>query len=374
MAPSSAVFASFLLLRDFRNYERLELPLDGGISLFFGQNAAGKTNLLEACCYLSTLTSPRAERDSDLARWGTSAFAVAARAEHEGNPVLVKVETTMTPSPKRKITLNDTPVKRHELHAALPCVYFSPDDLYMVKRGSTLRRKYLDSLLSRVDQAYVREMARYNDAMERRNAVLRRLRWDSSWRKTLESLDDLLVLAGSAVLAKRVSLMERLSTLVEETYAFISGEDCRASYVSSIGPLTPDAGAIGAAFRAALKASAAEERERCITVAGPHRDDILVGRGERTFRYFGSQGQQRSVALALRMAEARTLEEAFGRKPVLLLDDVFSELDEARRHKVLSLCEFGHQILVTSTDPVPEFRREFRMFEVKDNGVRPYGP
>lgn len=223
------MFVSFLLLRDFRNYEHLELPLDEGISLFYGHNGAGKTNLLEACFYLSTLTSPRAEKDADMARWGTDRFSVAARVDREGGPALLKVETSVTPAPKRKISLNDAPAKRQELHATLPCVYFSPDDLYMVKRGSALRRKYLDSLLSRVDPIYSREITRYNDAMERRNAALKRLRWDASWRKTVESLNDLLIETGSQILAKRVALMARLSELVEETYAFISGEDCQVS-------------------------------------------------------------------------------------------------------------------------------------------------
>ncbi len=368
------MYLSFLLLRDFRNYEALELPLERGISLLFGQNAAGKTNLLEACYYVSALTSPRAEREADLARWGAEAFAVGARVEHDGGSSLIKVETGVAPSLRRKLALNDAPAKRHDLHSALPCVYFSPDDLYMVKRGSALRRRYLDSLLSRTDATYSRDLVRYQDAVERRNAALKRLRWDDSWRKTLETLDELLVETGSAVLAKRAALMGGLTRLIDETYTFISGEDCKSSYVSSIGPLPEPAGGaeIAAAFRQALEGVRSEERDRSVTLIGPHRDDISVGFDDRTFRYFGSQGQQRSVALALRMAEARVLEEAFGKKPVLLLDDVFSELDEGRRGKVLSLCDFGHQILITSTDPVPDLRREFRMFLVKDNSVEPY--
>jgi len=376
------VFFSFLLLRDFRNYEYLELPLERGISLFFGRNAAGKTNLLEACYYVSALTSPRAERDADLARWGTGAFSVAARVEHDGGTSLIKVETSVVPSLRRRLTLNDAPARRHDLHAALPCVYFSPDDLYMVKRGPALRRRYLDSLLSRIDSTYSGELARYLDAVERRNATLKRVRWDDSWRRTLEMLDELLVETGSIVLSKRAAVLGPLTALVEETYTFISGEGCKVSYVSSIGTLpqalggtVETAGAtalIGAAFRSALEGARSEERDRCVTLLGPHRDDVSVGFDDKTFRHFGSQGQQRSVALALRMAEARMLEDAFDKRPVLLLDDVFSELDEDRRGKVLSLCDFGHQILITSTDPVPEIRREFRTFLVNDNAVAPY--
>jgi len=368
---SSAVFLSFLVLRDFRNYEYLELPLDRGVSLFFGRNAAGKTNLLEACYYISALTSPRAERDADLARWGKDGFSLAARVERDGGADLCKVETLLVPSPRRRLTINDGPAKRHDLHAALPCVYFSPDDLSMVKRGSAARRRYLDSLLGRVDSSYSRELSRYQDAVERRNASLKRLRWDSSWRRTLEALNEVLVETGTAVLAKRLAIFARLSELVRETYSFIGGEECAVSYVSSIGALTDlDVAGIPIAFRSALEAAWTQERERCVTSVGPHRDDIAIDFRERTFRYFGSQGQQRSVALALRMAEARMLEDAFGKKPILLLDDVFSELDAARREKVLSLCDYGHQILITSTDPVEKAGRGFHLFSVGDGEVR----
>lgn len=362
------------MLRDFRNYEYLELPLEKGVSLFSGRNAAGKTNLLEACYYISALTSPRAERDADLARWGTEAFSLAARVERGGGTDLVKVETVLVPSPRRRLTLNDGPAKRHDLHATLPCVYFSPDDLSMVKRGSSSRRRYLDSLISRIDLSYSRDLSRYQDAVERRNASLKRVRWDSAWRRTLETLNDLLVETGSAVLSRRSAVFARLSGLVRETYAFIAGEDCSVAYSSSIGPLAGiDPSDIAPAFRDALAAAWPEERARCVTTVGPHRDDISVGFNDRTFRYFGSQGQQRSVALALRMAEARMLEDSFGRKPVLLLDDVLSELDRARREKVLSLCDFGHQILITSTDPVRESGREFFMYAVEGGRVRPLG-
>lgn len=366
---------AFLVLRDFRNYEYLELLLEQGVSLFFGPNAAGKTNLLEACYYVSALTSPRAERDADLARWGHSAFAVAARVESDDAPSLIKVETRLTPSPRRRLSLNDAPAKRHELHAALPCVYFSPDDLYMVKRGSALRRRYLDVLISRANPSYSWELARYYESVERRNAALKRIRWDRSWQKALDTLDDLLVETGSTVLARRMGIMGRLAELVGETYAFIAGEGCRTSYVSTIGPLTEGASAqeIAPVFGKALGAVRTQETDRCVTLVGPHRDDVSIGFDEKSYRYFGSQGQQRSVALSLRIAEARVLEDAFGKKPVLLLDDVFSELDGERRDKVLSLCDLGHQILITSTDPVQD-RREFNMFVVKDDAVAKYEP
>ena len=370
------MYLSFLMLRDFRNYERLELSLGPGVAVFYGANASGKTNLLEACYYISALSSPRAEREADLARWGSSVFLVAARLEG-AETRSVKIETSVSPSLKRKVLVDDAPAKRSDLNSLLPCVYFSPDDLYMVKRSAALRRRYLDSVLSRTDTAYAKELSRYLEGVERRNAALKRLRWDNSWHRTLESLDEVVLASGSAVLCMRLSFVNRLMHWIEEMYGFVAEEACRASYVSSIAGLPADGNAeaipdlveVSQAFRRAMDAVKSEERERCLSLVGPHRDDISIEIAGKPARLYGSQGQQRSAALALRMAEAKMLEERLGRKPLILLDDVFSELDERRRAKVLSLCDLGHQILITSTDPATGMRPESRLFLVKDNAI-----
>lgn len=363
---------SFLLLRSFRNYRYLELALRPGVSLFFGRNGAGKTNLLEACYYLSTLSSPRAERDLDLAMWGEDAFSVGCRVEHGDSSQAIKIETAVAPALKRKVTVEGVVAKRPQLTAAFPCVYFSPDDLYMVKRGSALRRRFLDSLFSRMDPEYGRQLTRYQDALTRRNIALKKVRGNPAWQKTLETLDELLIQSGAVVLRKRITGMAALKREVAETYKFVSGQDCLVAYASSIGDceIGSDQAGISGQFKERLAALRREEIERGVTLAGPHRDDMVLSLGDKAVRYFGSQGEQRSTALALRMAEARMLEEVFGKKPVLLLDDVFSELDEARRAKVLSLCDFGHQILITSTDLLEGIRPEFSSFLVGDGAVK----
>lgn len=360
-----------LYLHDFRNYAHLELSLTPGVSLFFGKNAQGKTNLLEACYYLSTLTSPRAERDLDLARWGTDRFTLGARLTEPDQTSYIRIDTIVRPALRRRVLIDDRPAKRPELVARFPCVYFSPDDLYMVKRGSSLRRRFLDSLLSRLDPGYARELSRYEDTVTRRNAILKKAFMSSSWDKTLEGLDQILIDSGSAVLNRRLSLMSTFSGQVSDTYRFISGDECSVSYSSSLGDLSGSREDTARIFREKLASIRAEERNRGVTLVGPHRDDISITFGDKTVRYFGSQGEQRSVALALRLAEARALEERLMRKPVLLLDDVFSELDESRREKVLSLCDFGHQILLTSTDPVPIAGSNVRMYAVGEDTVKP---
>ncbi|HHX28821.1 MAG: DNA replication/repair protein RecF [Bacillota bacterium] len=367
---------SFLLLRDFRNYRHLELTLKPGVSLFFGRNASGKTNLLEACYYLSSLNSVRAERDYDLARWGTPGFSVGCRVDHNGSAKTIKVQVRVEPALRRKITVEDVAVRRSDLVRVLPSVYFSPDDLYMVKRGSALRRKFLDSLLGRIDPEYSRQLTRYQDAVSRRNSVLKKIRMGSEWRTTLEPLDCILVESGSVVLAKRLAAMPDLRREVSETYRFISGRPCDVVYAASIGESLQEDHTvrdIARQFEERLASLREEETVRGMTLSGPHRDDIVLRLDGKAIRYFGSQGEQRSAALALKMAESKMLEAVFGRHPVLLLDDVFSELDEERRNRVLSLCDFGHQILMTSTDPIKSMVPRVAEFLVGGGTVEPCG-
>ncbi|HHW19002.1 MAG TPA: DNA replication/repair protein RecF [Firmicutes bacterium] len=362
---------SLLLLQNFRNYPYLQLELKPGVSLFLGKNAQGKTNLLEACYYMSTLTSPRAEKESDLAFWGASGFSLQGRLEDGPSTTTIRIDVSMTPSLRRRILLNDRPAKRQDLSLSFPCVYFCPDDLYMVKGSSALRRRFMDSLLSREDPVYAKDLSWYHDTVTRRNMALKKAPGDSSWEKTLETLEDLLVDTGSRVLSKRLRLLRSFTEYVKEAYEFISGGECHVSYNSSIGPIDEDLAGIRETFKKTLEKYKTEERLRGMTLVGPHRDDLAIVFRDKTFRYFGSQGQQRSVVLALKMAEARSFEEVFHTKPVLLLDDVLSELDDEKRSRVLSLCSFGYQILLTATDFPQDRGPGFHTFIVKDNNVTP---
>ncbi|HHX10416.1 MAG TPA: DNA replication and repair protein RecF [Firmicutes bacterium] len=364
---------AYVLLRDFRNYPYLELEIPPGASLFMGPNAQGKTNLLEACFYISSVGSPRAERESDLARWGTNAFSLAARLEDPDTVTTVKIDTVVTPSVRRKLQINDTRVTRKELLALFPCVYFSPDDLYIVKGSSSLRRKLIDSILSRQDPVYTRTLQRYNDTISRRNNALKKAGFDTSWRRTLETLDELVINLGSRLLLRRLELVEDLSAHTQSTYKFIANGNCSVTYISTVGDIAPDPEDIRSRFQAKLREIRHEEIARGVTLAGPHRDDLEITLNGKSFRYFGSQGQQRSVMLALKIAEARCLQQSFGTRPVLLLDDVFSELDGEKKSKVLSLCDFGYQVLMTSIELPKHTGPRFSLFCVENNTVQPWG-
>lgn len=360
-----------MILRDFRNYPYLELEIPSGASLFIGSNAQGKTNLLEACYYVSCLSSPRAEKESDLPRWGKSCFSLAARLEAPPSVTTVKIDTTVVPSVRRRIQVNDANATRQDLLGLFPCVYFSPDDLYIVKGSSGIRRRFLDSILTRQDPVYAKMLPRYNDAVFRRNVALKRARFDASWAKTLESYDQLLTNLGASLLLKRQKLVEILSAFTQSTYRFIANSDCNVAYSSTVGEISDDLTSVKSQFQEKLKAVKEEERARGVTLVGPHRDDLLILQKGKSFRYFGSQGQQRSLVLALKMAEARCLEQSFKTRPVVLLDDVFSELDASKRSKVLSFCDFGYQVLITTTELPKYTGPKFSLFRVENNTVFP---
>lgn len=367
------MFLAHLVLASFRNYRHLDLQLGPGVSVFAGKNAQGKTNLLEACYYLSTLTSLRAEKESDLATWGSSTFSIGALVgdQRTGKSVEVRIDTVTQPVVRRRVTVNGAPVTRQELSRLMPCCYFCPDDLYMVKGSSSLRRRFLDSLLTRIDPAYASDLSQYQKAVTRRNSAIKQNSGKYSWNQTLDSYDQLVASYGTSVLGKRLALFRALLRHTSEAYEFLAGEACRLRYVSSLGDLPGDEDSIKTLFLEKLAQTRRVDLARGITSVGPHRDDIAFEIGNRTFRYFGSQGEQRSVVLASKMAEMAILEERCGTKPVLLLDDVLSELDATRRSKVLSFCEFGYQVLITTTDTLhPREMPRGKLFCVADNSVR----
>ncbi len=359
---------SFVYLNNFRNYRKLELEIPEGASLFIGKNAQGKTNLLEAFYYLSSLSSPRSEKESDLAYWGETAFSLGARLEEAGATNTIEVETRVIPSVRRNIRINDRAAKRQELLSVCPCVYFSPDDLYIAKGSSSVRRSFMDSLLSRQDPVYSQQLSRYNSTVSRRNMVLKRANQDPSWAKSIDSIDEILLNIGSEIIEKRSLLAEKLDALVKESYRLMSMDGCEIQYISTIGDVPDGRTGIRQQFSTKLKNVSKEERARGVTLIGPHRDELLLTFHGKTFRYFGSQGQQRSVVLGLKMAEAHILEETFNTKPVLLLDDVLSELDSERRTKVVSFCDMGYQILMTSTEAAGVDESRFSRFVV-ENGT-----
>lgn len=362
-------------MRDFRNYAELNLSLQPGVSLFFGGNAQGKTNLLEAIYYVSALSSLRAEKEKDLARWGTSSFFLKARFAHtfegdeDSSERTLEISVETSPSLRKRLFLDGKPVARKEVSRLFPAVYFGPDDLYMVKGPSSMRRKFMDSLLSRIDRLYQQDLTRYEDALERRNALLKKYSSDTAWKKTFQSLTELLVSLGTSVTVRRQKFISEFAPFARESYTYISNHTCDLAYSSSIATEGQDAQTISRQFQQGLSSLEEAERARGTTLLGPHRDDIIFTFDDKTFRYYGSQGEQRSLVLALKMAEGKMVEQHFREKPVFLLDDVFSELDAARRSKLLSILDPSYQVLLTSTDFLEVESASFQAYLVKENSV-----
>lgn len=363
-----------LNMSDFRNYDRLDLTLDPGMTLFYGPNAAGKTSILEALFYLATTRSPRAGADREIVRWdatgdiGVPPFTrlvcdvkrrdgivkleviVQRRADDEGQLTSTSIKT---------VRVDRKAVRAFDLVGNLRVVLFTPADLVLVTGSPAERRRYLDVTLSQLDGRYVRTLSHYNKIVQQRNSLLR------SWRegrRPYRAVDDELAfwdrelsMAGAYVLRERFAAVTELNTLIDPIFRHISAGDkpLVATYQSSV-PI--DAGqqanerAIEQAFSGHLARLRDDEIGRGQTLAGPHRDDLLLDVAGISIGTYGSRGQQRAVTLALKLGEAELMRARSGEAPVLLLDDLLSELDAERRmHLLEAILRPDQQTLITAT-------------------------
>ncbi len=384
------MYISSLTLRDFRNYARLELDLPPGISLFYGPNAAGKTTLLEALFLLATTRSPRASSDRELLRWeaggeaGALPFAriasdvhrlsqhlrlemlIQLRQEEQANDVQLRPQGNV----HKLIRINRRPVRAFDLVGQLRVVLFTPADLELVHGAPAQRRRYLDLTLSQLDPHYVRTLAYYNRLLQQRNSLLRAWRERRRPRRAVDDelgyWDAELCKAGGYIIAERIRAVTDLNRILDTLHGDLTGTVepltigyvPRMAYPVELGDL-PDAEQLRTALHAALLHCRADELHRGQTLLGPHRDDLTFAVAGVNLGLYGSRGQQRSVALALKLAEARLMTQRSGDAPVLLLDDLLSELDMHRRRHVLhTIQQPQQQTLLTATD-LSDFEPEF---------------
>ena len=334
-------------LRDFRNFECLDLSLSPGVTVLVGPNAVGKTNTVEAVQLLTSGTSFRRPAPAQLVREGATSARIDARLVGDGRVVDHRCDAT---SGGRRFSRNGKRCRAADMPEELPSVLFSPDDLALVKRGASQRRDELDLLGRQVSRGYAHVLAEYQRAVDQRNRLLRDEHVDLS---LLDAWDASVALGGATLLAARMRLFVRLAEKVGEAYGVISGgEALSCSYVCTLGENLEEMGRdeLRDVFLDRLEAGRAEDLRRQQTCVGPHRDDVSFVVGGRDARAFASQGQQRSVVLALKMAEVELAGEILGSRPILLLDDVMSELDEARRAAVVRFVGEGIQTVVTTTN------------------------
>lgn len=361
---------SWLELRDFRVYPELAFRPEPGINVLVGPNGAGKTSVLEAVSYLSGLRSFRRTPDASLVRTGAGDAVVRGGFEKEAGETRVAVELPV--SGRRRVLLNGKRPKRlADVAVAVPVVAFLPDDLELVKASAGTRRRYLDDLGTHLAPAYGAAVADYEQVLKQRNALLRR-EGPATDPLSLEVWDERLVAAAVALWDERSRLADRLDPTLRESYEAVAGsgeplEVCLFPAWGDPGTATFAAEAASTRLLAALLARRRRELEQRTTTVGPHRDDVVLRLGRRDARNQASQGEQRSVAVALRVAAYRLLRDRHGYPPILLLDDVFSELDLVRTAAVIDMLPRG-QVLVTTTrdDEVPVSGRRW---DVRDGRV-----
>jgi DNA replication and repair protein RecF len=382
------VHVTHLSLLDFRSYATAEVPLDAGVTAFIGPNGQGKTNLVEAIDYVATLRSHRVAGDQALVRMGAERAIVRVAAVRDDRQALAELE--ITPGKSNRARLNRSPLPRtRELLGLVRTVLFSPDDQTLVKGDPAERRRFLDDLLvaraprfAGVRQDYDRVLRQRNTLLKSAGAARRSSSAGSGQLATLEAWDEHLARAGSELLAGRLALVESLRPHVAKAYADVAAQatgsgrtEAALAYKPSFElPAGDGDGADRHSLAAALLEEVAqrrqEELDRGVSLVGPHRDDLVLSIGPLPARGYASQGETWSLALALRLASFDLL-RADGDDPVLILDDVFSELDSDRRARLAELVAGAEQVLVTAAvpDDVPAVLSGAR-FEVREGEVR----
>ena len=367
------MYVVHLSLREFRNYRELDLQLQPGTTLFYGPNAAGKTTLLEAVYYLATTRSPRTSAARELINWdqqgelGLAPFTrivAAIQRQHERISIELALQRRqdsdgmLLPTTSTTIRINKTARRALDLVGQLRVVLFTPLDIELVMGSPSVRRRWLDVMLSQLDGRYVRALAEYSKVVLQRNALLRswregrRPRPDEA-RRQLHYWDKQLATTGAYLLAERWRATEEINEQATPIHAEISGDrqPLKLTYISTVNAQGHDRALWLAAFQEQIETGLRDELERGQTLIGPHRDDAQFTLGNVDIGIYGSRGQQRSLTLALKLAEAELMRARTADAPVLLLDDILSELDAVRRAHLLQFIDRpDQQTLITAAD------------------------
>jgi DNA replication and repair protein RecF len=356
------VYVRHLGLQDFRSWANIELELTPGRTVFVGSNGFGKTNLIEALWYSSTLGSHRVATDAPLVRLGAPRAVVSTIVVNEGRECAVDLE--IAAGRANKARLNRSPVRSpREVVGVLRAVLFAPEDLSLVRGDPSDRRRYLDDLAAVRRPRVAAIRADYDKVLRQRTALLKsasgaRFRGDRGALETLDVWDGHLAVHGAELMAARMNLVNELAPEVQKSYQLLAPASRPASigYHASIDiePDHPDVDILREALLAKMAARRDAELERGVCLVGPHRDDLELRLGDQPAKGFASHGESWSMALALRLA-AYELLRADGSDPVLLLDDVFAELDTARREALAAAAASAEQVLVTAAvlDDIP---------------------
>lgn len=352
------MYIESIQMSNFRNYEVLDLKLDEGTNIFYGDNAQGKTNILEAVYLCGTTRSHRSNRDREMIRFDQEEAHI--RIQMKKNEVSYRIDMHLKKNKSKGIAVNGLPIRKvRELFGILHLVFFSPEDLNIIKNGPSERRKFVDMELCQLDSVYLTDLAGYNHILDQRNKLLKDISLDQKLIDTLDVWDAQLVSYGSRIIEKRQKFIRELNLIIQEIHQNLTGgqEHLELVYEPSVS-------------KEQLPVALAMNRERDIqmklTSQGPHRDDICLKTNGIDIRKFGSQGQQRTAALSLKLSEIHLVKEKIKDTPVLLLDDVLSELDRYRQMYLLdSIHDIQTLITCTGLDDFVSYRFQInKVFQV----------
>ncbi len=368
------MYLSHISLKDFRNFDQLDLTLGSGLFLFQGENAQGKTNLLEAVAMLATSNSFHASSDREIVNWHASdrITRIAASVKRHNDEVKIEI-VIIDPTPQEKgstgyegsqliapnerqrkrIKINSVPKRAIDLIGLVTVVLFSPNDLSLVDGSPEERRRFLDRGLCQMQPHYCQALLKYRKIVTQRSALLKRIRENQEDPRMLDYLDEKLTELATMITFERRRLVASLNQHVDELQAIISGgrEHLKIVYRPSfhIDPTWNTMEALQN-FRTQLGEARRKEIHQGVCLLGPHRDDLEFLVNDVNMLTYGSRGQQRTAALAAKLGELASMRTATGEEPVLLLDDVFSELDPLRREHLLREVLRHEQVLITATD------------------------
>ena len=350
-------------LKNFRNYDLLDLEFDSTTNIFYGDNAQGKTNILESIYLTGTTKSHRGTKDRDLIKFGQEEAHIETIVEKRGVPF--KIDIHLKKNSPKGIAINKVPIKKaSELFGIINIVFFSPEDLNIIKNGPAERRRFIDLELAQLDKVYLNDLSNYNRIVNQRNKLLKDIYDKKDLMATLDIWDLQLVNYGNKVIERRKIFIEQMNEIIGSVHEKLTGGKERLQLVYEPGIKSDN-------FEEALRKNRERDLRMKSSSVGPHRDDICFLCGDLDIRKFGSQGQQRTAALSLKLSEIELVKRITKDTPVLLLDDVLSELDSNRQNYLLnSIGDIQTIITCTGLDEFINNRFQInRVYKVTNGSV-----
>ena len=350
-------------LQNYRNYKNLDLEFNEKINIFHGDNAQGKTNLLESLYLTGTTKSHLGTKDKDIIKFDCDVGHIELVVEKNGVPYVIDVHLKKNDS--KGIAINKIPIqKAREILGLVHFIFFSPEDLRIIKEGPAHRRRFMDMELSQLDKIYLSNISHYNRVVNQRNTLLRDIYKDSSGIETLDIWDIQLVEYGKKIIRAREEFINKLNQVIGQVHLNLTGgkEDLEIIYEKNVKSCD---------FERALLRNRDKDLRMKSTSVGPHRDDISFVSNGIDLRYFGSQGQKRTAALSLKLSELELVKNTINDTPILLLDDVLSELDRKRQHYLFrSIGDIQTMITCTGLDDVVhQYFSTNKIFKVSEGRI-----